>query len=193
MSKRPLLRRGPSGPLAAKGGLGLIQVGYDQSVTSQTLPAAVTPFSVTVPRNATPDPLQVVLPDVTPGNVLEIDFDLNLLNGGEGAAAFNAMAVVSFKDAPVFPGDFFAINNSQASLQPLAGQEAIWRSLSAVVIPVDAKKATVRVAYDDNDTGGFQIGGTDAFPQSPGSTLKASEIDSLSVPQPGPSALVPVP
>jgi hypothetical protein len=192
MSARPYQRRGPSGPLAFKGGLGLIQVGYDQPFKiDEILPVAV-PFTATIPRNPALDPLQVVLPDVTPGNILEVDFNLNLLDGTINPANFAALAIVSFKDAPVFPTDFFVIDNSGAFMEFQGNEFQLMRSLVSVVIPDGATKATVQIAYNDQNTGAFIISGTDAPGILPGSTLKASEYDALSVPQPGPSVLLPL-
>jgi hypothetical protein len=187
---RPFLRRGPSGPLADIVA-GLIQCGYDQPIKTQTLQAVVGPF-LTVPRDADLNPLQVQLPNVTPGNILEVDFSGNLVNGGDGSSNIAFIAVVSFDGSTVFPTNFFGINNSQIGDFVDAGGVAKFRSLTAVVIPDGATTATVQIIYNDAGFGGFGISGTDAGLATgfPGFTLKASEISAASVPQPGPSNLI---
>jgi len=191
MSARPFQRRGPSGPLATKL-LGVIQLGYDQTEKSQPLTTG-TPFLATIPKNIALDPLQVVLPGVVPGNVLEVDINVYVRNDNAGAAPFAVAAAVSFVDAPVFPADFALINNSIASVVAEISTSTIYRSLTAVVIPPGATKATVRVAFDDGDLGNFSVDGSDSFPSTPGSQLKASEIAQDTVTQAVPFTLVPYP
>jgi len=189
---RPFLRRGPSGPLA--NATGLIQVGYDQPIKSQPL-AASNGFVTPVPRSATPTPLQVQLPNVTPGNSLEIDFSGEMLNQGEGGEPISFIAVVSFDGNTVFApaSSFFAVNNSQSGGNAQNGNLVEVRCFASVVIPDGATIATVQILYDDLGAGVYSIFGTDTAlaPGTPSITLKASEIAAASVSQPGPSSLIP--
>jgi hypothetical protein len=191
MSARPFQRRGPSGPLAAKL-LGIIQRGYDQTEKSQPLGTTST-FLATIPKNAALDPLQVVLPGVVPGNVLEVDLSVYIRNQNAGVELFSVAAAVSFVDAPVFPADFALINSSVANVFAAINTATIYRSLTAVAIPPGATKATVRVAYDDGTIGNFFVDGSDGFPSVSGSTLTASEIAQDTITQPIPFTLVPYP
>jgi len=189
LTGRPFLRRGPSGPLAPK--LGLIQCGYDQPIKTQVLPTAGP--TTTIPRDVALAPLQVQLPGVVPGNVLEVDFNLNLPNGGDDPVQVAVFGVVSFDGTTVLApaSSFFFIDNSQTGNTVDPGRVGNLRSLTAVIIPASATIATVQLFYI-TDTDGLSVAGTDApFVGFPGSTLKASEIAALSVPQPGPSTLIP--
>ena len=186
---RPFLRRGPSGPLA--NATGLIQCGYDQPIKSQLLPTSS--FNHAVPRDAALNPLQVQLPNVTPGNVLEVDFSGMFGNQGNASSDLAFIVAVSFDGSTSYPTNFFGVNNSQSGdfVAPAGAGHA--RCFAAITIPDGATTATVQVIYNDFATGGFFIFGTDTAlsSQTPSVTLKASEIAAVSVPQPGPSTLIP--
>lgn len=191
LTGRPFLRRGPSGPLAAKPA-GLIQCGYDQPEKSQPLPTS-SPTSV-IPRDALLAPLQVQLPDVVPGNILETDFSLQLLNSDDtNPITINVVPLVSFDGSVVVApaAGWFGMNNGMAftTIPPLTYW--LMRGLIAVTIPDGATIATVQLLYSTS-ADGLIISGTDSslFPGFPGSTLKVSEIAEASVPQPGPSTLL---
>ena len=190
LTGRPFLRRGPSGPLAPK--FGLIQCGYDQPVKSQLLPTSG-PVTV-IPRDALLAPLQVQLLDIEPGNILEVDFDLNLVDSDVGGINVGVIPVVSFNGNVVLApaSGWFAMLNGQSGAGAVPSEAvALLRGLIAVEIPVDATIATVQLLYQTS-ADGLLIFGTDATSfGSPGSTLKVSEISILSVPQPGPSTLIP--
>lgn len=189
---RPFLRRGPSGPLADT--TGLIQCGYDQPTKSQPL-APSSGFVTPIPRDATPLPLQVQLPNVVPGNSLEIDCSGAVQNIGEGGEPIAFIAVVSFDGNTVFApaSSFFGVNNSQSGGSAQNGELVEFRCFAAVVIPDGATIATVQILYDDEANGAYAIFGTDTAlsPGTPSITLKVSEISAASVSQPGPSNLIP--
>jgi len=175
------------------GGGGVIQVGYAQVEKPRTLPATAAPFDTEIPSDPSGTvPLQVVLPTVTPGNFLEVDINLNVRNGDTAQHEFSFGAAVSFVAAPVFPSDFLMIVNSVAGGEMAPGFQT-YRSLSSVEIPVGAIKATIVVPYDNANLALIAIDGTDGFPSTPGSWLKASEIAGSSVTQKGTGTLVPIP
>lgn len=190
LTGRPFLRRGPSGPLAAQIA-GLIQCGYDQPEKSQPLPTSG-PTSV-IPRTALA-PLQVQLPDVVPGNILETDFSLQIFNEDDtNPITIGVIPAVSFNGSVVIApaAGWFGMNNGMAytTIPPLT--YSLMRGLIAVTIPDGSTIATVQLVYSTT-ADGLSIGGTDSalIPGIPGSTLKVSEIAEASVPQPGPSTLL---
>jgi hypothetical protein len=168
-----------------------VQCGYDQALVTQGLaPAAA--FLNTVPRDSDGFKLQVLLPGVVPGNVLEVDYSLYILNQNLGGEPIFFATVVSFVDSPVFPADYAIVSSATAGMSPPAvGSPYLYRSLSAVVIPPGAVNATVRVAYNDAALGAFLVYGADGVITA--STLKASELSAGVVSQPGESTLIPYP
>jgi len=195
MSKRPFLRRGPSGPLANR--LGLIQAGWDQPEKTQPLPLTPPTPSSTLPRDIAFNPIQVQLPGVVPGNVLEVDYNVQLLNFSDDTLIqVLIIAIVSFNGVTLAvsgSGDFFLIDNTESSNIigfPPSNPIAHFRGLAAVEIPAGATTATIQLLYLVDQDLLAVLGGTD-IGFVPGSTLKATEYGSDSVPQNGPTVLVP--
>jgi hypothetical protein len=187
-ARRPFLRRGPSGPLADH--LGLIQVGYDQPVDLMDIPPA---SFAKFPRNLAGDPVKVILPNVIPGNALEVDWRANLVSQEGGAYAvtfgFAMVALVSFDGSePTSPSltSFFIVdswgisafdNTNAEDSQSISG-------LAAVLIPDGAVTATVELLY-------ISTGDVIVATEEASLTLKVSEIGIESVSQIGPGSLAP--
>jgi len=174
--------------------LGLLKVGYDQPLDTQLLDIAAT----VLPRSLI-DPLQVQLLGVTPGNVLEVDCTASINNTDEvNGHGIVTIAVVNFgaAPAPFGPGvGWFGIELSlatQLSL-PLSGKGvAQLRNFAAVRIPAGAVNATVQIFYVIDIDNTLMIFGSDSSSGAM-TTLKVSELSSLTVQQGAPPAfLVPV-
>lgn len=178
----------------------LVQMGFDMPTVSITQdPSAA--FADTIKRDAAvpPAPLQVVLPGVTPGNILVIDASGLTSGFSEGSKALQRMLpVVSFNGATTYaPGNgFFWIENAlQESNNVISIVEGDFylrngfRCYAAITIPGGATTATVQLAY--TSTVGFFVGGTTSFGSDlPAITLAASELLAAAVPQVGPATLV---
>lgn len=193
---RPFLRRGPSGPRAnTPDGGGIIQVGYDQPIKTVTIGSS--PPVPVVPRDADGNPLQVILPGVTPGNFLEVDYRILLVLIGESDVAATFRAIVSFDGVTpaVFPTNFFYLNNANTGGEGLAAVDTplVVTSLCLVEIPDGAVDAIVQIFYQASDSG-LQITGTDLSGSDTSScTLKVTEISADIVAQAGPSTLIAAP
>jgi len=152
--------------------------------------------SPTIPRDVALNPLKVVLPGVVPGNVLEVDYNLQLGNVSESDPlnVTDVLVIVSFDGNPVAVpgGSFFIVNNTTSDETLVAvGQVAHLRGIAAVVIPPGATVATVELLYAVDLDLAALLGGTDIGGAFFGTTLKATEYGSDSVPQTGPSNLIP--
>jgi hypothetical protein len=157
----------------------------------RVLAATTTPYDREIPSNPLGDEaLRVVLPNVVPGNYLEVDISFNLANFDIAAHELTFVAGVSFVEDPIFPADFQIIDNSVGG-GVVAPGFACFRSLSLVKIPDGAVKATITVPYS-TPLAIITIFGTDAFPGTPGSWLKASELAASLVSQPGTGTLAPI-
>lgn len=200
---RPFLRRGPSGPLAASAAREIVQIGYDQSDDNMLVPPSAAAF---FPRTSDGAPLKVVLTDVTPGNVLEVDWRLNLEAAIDVAypANFNfqAIAVVTFDgSAPAIPSaTTFYISNSWGTSrfentidekEDIGDRQSI-SSLALITIPVGATIATVELLYMSEE-GAVLVGAAEAADfdnDGIGSLLKVWELAPELVSQHGPGNLV---
>jgi hypothetical protein len=169
---------------------GIVQVGYDQPI--KTVEFDTVSDSV-VPRDLSGAPLQVVLPAVTPGNFLEVEYRFTFVFAGVGGsfAQLFFRPAVSFDGTTVFPVNFFFMNNGEGGTTiENDGSLRTVTQIVAVEIPVGATAATVQVFCDCSDLG-IHMGGTDgANPEGSSGTLKATEISASIVSQPGPSTLV---
>jgi len=196
--RRPFLRRGPSGPLAESQG-GIVQIGYDQPTDALVVPPALGAF---FPRNFAGDPLRVILPQVTPGNTLEVDWRANLEAGIDVAYStdflWEAIAVVSFNGvAPVVPSalSFFVVNSwgSSQFVNPTAQIPDVQSitGLAAIPIPDGATDAIIQLLYIS--PGAVIVGGTLNKQDITGlsATLKATEISENVVSQAGPGLISP--
>lgn len=174
---------------------GIVQMGFDQPIKNVGLGSA--PLVPVVPRDLDGNPLQVILPNVTPGNFLEIEYRFLLPNFGEGDLSVVFRPVVSFDgvEPAVFPTNFFYANNGNSGGESVLASDTILvcTQIVLVEIPPGAVTAIVQVFYEASDSG-LQINGTDlsGSDQSSG-TLKATEIDAAIVAQAGPSTLIAAP
>jgi hypothetical protein len=182
-------------PEAPRGGGGAFpRVGYDQPIEKsvQLPPSGPT---VTLPRDAAGTPLQVQIPGVTPGNYLEVDYNVT----GENASPTSGLSVipvVSFDGNVTFAPStsWFIIDNGQGAAL-MINSYASMRGVVAVLIPPGATTATVQLWYEATlaDAAAWVIrgigSGSPAF--NPGTSLKATERLAASVVQAGPSVLVP--
>lgn len=189
--KRPYLRRGPSGPLADPDTI--VQVGYDQAVESMLVPPGG--GGAFFPRNVAGDPLAVELPDVEPGNFLEVDIRFNLQAAIDDAYpttfGWSFVAVVTFDGATPVIGNantFFIIDSwglSEFANPDVDTADAqSMSSLAAVEIPDGATTAIVQVLYISD--GDVLVAPEDAL----SATLKVSEMGVGLVSQAGPGNLV---
>ena len=195
---RPFLRRGPSGPLADGG---IRQVGYDEIVEALELPED----EAFVPRNQAGDPLRVVLPDVIPGNTIEVDWRMNFSSNpyyymDPFAVTFAALITFDGSDPaidPPTPQTLLLFNSGGSIRFPSAGQPDIFGAncdgLASAPIPEGATSATVQLLYDGGPLS-FEIENDEEEPgeiSDNAGTLKVSEIGVSSVTQPGPGFVVP--
>jgi hypothetical protein len=189
-------RTGNYGPQKDPHDFGAIrQVGIDQAIKTQTIaPATVLPSVTTVPRDATLNPLRVVLPKVKAGNYLEVDLTIAFaMEGPEGTGGtFVAMVVVSFDGSTAIPGTFALIDNAAGVAISSIPLNTTLRGNAMVLIPDGATDATVEVTYFLDNT--VTIVGNDvaAFEPEGSTTLKATEYNAVFVTQPGPGSLVPL-
>jgi hypothetical protein len=183
-------RTGNYGPeTSPSGGAGIIQMGFDELVKSGTIPAAA--LGDLVLRDGV-DPVRVILPGVTPGNILRVGWRAGLTNAEpEATATFNATVAVNFSSpADAFPTNWFLVINSESGTLFTDQENPLTlTAFAAVAIPAGAVDATVELFYVSD--GGVACNGTDLGGE-PGSglTLEAWEIDARNVPQPGPAALL---
>jgi len=199
----PHVRLSPSGP-NVPGVPEIVQVGYDQPIEALAVspPAGILGF---FPRDALGNPMKVILPEVTPGNVLEVDWRLSVEMEldeyyPETLPIITAIGIVTFDGTdPSVTGTFFLINNCCASsaLTDASGDEAasIWSlgTIAAVAIPDGATAATIELAYSSS-VDFFVIGaGEKKEPLFLSAVLKASELNRAIVQQPGPGNLVAFP
>lgn len=181
-------------------GSALVKTGFDMPTVSITQDPSVA-FADTIKRDAAmvPAPLQVVLPGVTPGNILVVDASGLTSGFPEGDKGLQRMLpVVSFNGATNYASGngFFWIENAlQESNNVLSIVEGDFylrtpfRCYAAVTIPGGATSATVQLAY--TSAVGFFVGGTASFGSNlPAITLAASELLAAAVPQVGPATLV---
>lgn len=180
-------RKGPSGPRTTTGGL--VQSGYDQVLETVDLPSA----GSIVPRNVAGDPLQVALPGVTPGNVLEVEYRVGLVGNDEGTTAFRLEVVVSFDGSTSYPTSFFFVNDTQSGVVNVGAGIYLMSQIAAVVVPPGATTATVQLSYVAGNDGGTIAGLDRLGTQGSSGTLKAAEYTASVVTQPGPSTLVAAP
>lgn len=193
----PLRRQPPSGPLLPPLQSGLIQMGWDQNTKTQTL----LDEEGFVPRDATPNPLQVDLPGVVEGNFLEVDWSMTLENESASPNNVEMIAVAYFGPDPVPPffpdptGTEWAIL-SQASdvhLMPASNPTlALYRGFGLFEVPADAERALVRVIFNNNDAAsGVTFYGNDVpdfLPSVP--TLKVVEFAPDVVTQAPPTSVI---
>ena len=181
------------------GASSILQCGYDQVVgdTEVIVPSGAGFF----PRDVTGAPLRVILPNVTPGNFLEVDFR-GCMEKEEAyyaqQAEFQSIVVVRFDGAPPdLPpsSDTFAIQDAstghrdisetqQADPQPIFNVT----TLAGVIIPDGAVAAIVQVLFEAD--GAFAIDGD--WEEATFATLKACEIAAGAIYQPGPGTLIPL-
>lgn len=190
---RPFLRRGPSGPLAASS---IIQMGYDEVVEEVGLPAS---FGAFVPRNEAGDPLRVVLPNVTPGNFLEIDFRMQFTSEDiyyYAELEIDFVAIVSFdgSDPVIGPPSFLLFNSSAGVVaDPLDDPGSRRRNCNSIAvgeIPEGATVATVEILYQGGPVEfDIEVDDEPELQESAG-TLKVTELNADVMTQPGPGEFV---
>lgn len=176
------LRIGPPGPAGGS----FIQTGFDAPL--DTVAYGVTAgFSAVLARNLALNPLQVQLPNVTPGNILVVDFSGIAGHVTETIDAPNSfLPVVSFNGVTAYaPGvGFFHIINAVGLGFRANGSGGIMqgtiRCYGAVIIPPGATTATVQVAF--TSASNFLIPGQD-FPDSASAALSATELLASAVTQ----------
>jgi hypothetical protein len=147
----------------------------------------------------------VLLPGVTRGNVVEVEWAATIGNpGGDGNVTeleFTGSVAVSFVDSPTFPTDFFLVANSQAGtrIPPPVGpnqSDSNYFSMStfaAFTVPGvgDTVPCTAWLLYSASQAaiaGGVNLAG---FIPGVSVVLKATEYNADCVPQPGPFQLLP--
>jgi hypothetical protein len=161
----------------------LIQVGYDQPIEDMIVPATAFAF---FPRSVGA-PLRKVLPGVVPGNVLEVEWHLNLRASVDYYVflfKIAAVAAVTFDGTnPTIPSatTFLIINSwGNMTLHPSApDQDAQSASgMAAVEIPGGATIATVQLLYVS--PGAFEVNNGTIYVDEAGlaAVLKVSEISS---------------
>jgi hypothetical protein len=185
-------------PQASRAQMGgsIIQCGYDQNEKTQLLTDEIG----FIPRDAAdpPNPLQVVLENLTPGNFLDLDWSFTSAYQDEGQ---NSMAIVPFvffnnTDPPDPPDDWFIVNSAK-DLKVIGDDDplATMRGFAAFEIPPDVESVVVRLFFGQEVGESFLVTGLDfeedAVPAVP--TLKVCELAGSIVTQPGPTNLVPVP
>jgi hypothetical protein len=173
-----------AGQAGAQGAGALVQLGFDQSEKAQLLSV-----EGVIPRSdAPPAPLQVQLPNVTPGNILEVDFNIGFAM--LAPVTLTLFPVVSFDGSVVVGPGWFVINNGMEVGKIGPGEVSSVRGLVPVVIPEGATTATVQLFYlTDEET--VLIGGFDSLGFIPGCVLRVSEYAASAVSQSGAAPLVP--
>jgi len=179
-------------------GAATIKVGFDQNTKTQALSDA----GALIPRDGgtPPAPLKVVLTGLTPGNFIEIDWDMGVQTNDGVDQEFGVTAIVNFDAVPtdptVDPTGWFAVV-SASDLRFLRGVTAnpwpdLMRSLSAFEIPPAVSQITVNLLYVV-DSPAVLVFGNDEVDFSPApATLKVSELTQPSVQQPPPIFLIPL-
>jgi hypothetical protein len=182
------------------GGGAIIQCGYDQVIDDGIflIPPSSGGF---YPRQLTGDPLRVTLPNVVPGNFLEVDFRACMEKSPDYYAEqweYGSVAVVSFDGNPPEPGNTFAIQDSSTGHTDFAdsappgsgGDQPIINvtALAGVIIPDGAVAAIVQILFESN--AGFFVNGDWEEPTF--ATLKVCEMAAASIYQPGPGTLIPI-
>lgn len=181
----------------------IVQIGYDQPIEEMLIPPGI---FAKFPRDVPGHPLRVEFPSVTPGNVLEVDWRMNLAASTEDQYylidfSWNGVAIVTFDGTePVFgnPNTFFVSDSWGGSdfdtgpgtdLFPF-DQESI-TGLAAVPIPKGATGAVVEIVYICE--GFVVVAGANITKKGlQAATLKVTEINRAVVTQVGPgNALVP--
>lgn len=188
------------------GGGAIIQCGYDQVVSEEDF--LIPPEEEAVfPRDITGDPLQVTLPNVVPGNFLEVDFRACMEKSQDYYAEqweYASVAIVSFDGNPPEPGNAFAIQDSSTGHTDFAdsappgsgGDQPIINvtALAGFVIPDEAVlgfppvAAIVHILFESN--AGFFVSGD--WEDATFATLKVCEMAAASIYQPGPGTLIPI-
>lgn len=194
-------RKSPSGPRVTSGG-GIIQAGYDQTMEVVVVPPTgpgTPPFDgIIFPRSAT-EGLSVHFPSVTPGNYLEISYQIGMSDpGSEGdppPGPFATVAVVSFDGSPLsgYPTGYYEVSFiAGGGWVELTGTDTA-TATGAILIPDDAVSATVAVYYSSPITLGT-IGPAQAVPLGvigPSAQLQVKEIPASIVTQTPPTVLEP--
>lgn len=199
----PHVRMAPSGPVLPRVPE-IIQMGYDQPIEALQVspPGGVLGF---FPRDSLGNPMKIVLPEVTPGNMLEVDWRLSVEADSdeyypEASPFLTGVAIVTFDGTdPSVTGTFFILNNSSASigLDDSSGDEldAIWSvgTICAVPIPDGATIATVELGYFSTVDVVVIGAGEKKEPFFLSAVIKATELNRAIVQQPGPGNLVAFP
>jgi hypothetical protein len=189
-------------PRRSRGGGAIIQCGYDQVVGSPEESITVPPSLTAVfPRDVTGAPLRVTLPNVTPGNFLEVDFRACMEKEEAyyaDQAEFNSIAVVRFDgappDLPPTPGTFGIMDSSTGHRDITNTEEGEQQpvfnvtNLVGVIIPPLAVTAIVQIFYEA--TSAFDV--DPALNEATFATLKVCELAAGAIYQPGPGTLVPL-
>lgn len=179
---------------------GIVQCGYDQVVGIED-EVFVPPATAFFPRDLSGAPLRVTLPNVSPGNFLEVDFRSCMEKDSayySDQAEFTSVAVVRFDGAPPDPPpspDTFAIVDGSTGHRDIAETEAAdpqpvfnVTNLSGVVIPPGATTAIVQILFEA--TSGFII--EPSPEEGTFATLKVCEMAAGAIYQPGPGTLIPL-
>ncbi len=186
-------------------GAASVKVGYDQNEKSQALSDGdgLIPSDGATP----PNPLQVVLTGLKPGNFIEIDWNLAAQTNDGVDQYIAVVALVSFDATPTDPvvdgTGWFLVNSSFDSRQLRGTQLNPWpdllRSLSAFELPATnapygstpVDRVTVVLGYAVESASVFVYGNDEGgFPAAP--TLKVTELQASSVEQQPPIFLVPL-
>jgi hypothetical protein len=188
MATRPFLRRGPSGPLAVAGAI--VQIGYDVIREEMAVAPGVDELAF-LPRNAALDPLEVIFPNFSLGDILEVDFRFSGVWEGEVAPIFlNTRTAVSLDDGATWytlvpscvgedaapAGDDSTDEFSMSSCVGIVITDPMPVVVTGVPGLINVTAAPrVRVFYQWNDNV-MVNGGTDEL-TLPDCTLKCTEID----------------
>lgn len=188
-------------PRRSRSGGSVIQCGYDQVVGESEV--LVPPASGYFPRDVTGAPLRVIIPNVTPGNFLEVDFRACMEKDVayyETQAEFQSVVAVRFDGAPpALPPSpvTFAIQDASTGHRDLGAptsqsqvEQPIFNvtTLAGVIIPDGAVAAIVQVLFDA-ETGSIV---DPDFDEATFATLKACELAAGAIYQPGPGILIPL-
>jgi len=172
------------------------RVGFDQPI-GKSAPIPTSGPNQVLPRDVAGAPLQVVIPNVSPGSSLEVDYKIAGV-GADPGSLLRVIPVVRFAGAAAFaPGaGWFLMVNGQGTAEVGPGDVTIGAvafGTVSVVVPPGAQNATVQLWYEAILAGlaTFVMPGVEAVSfGNPGSFLKASEHSASSVVQAGPGALV---